>query len=183
MSKNKKRKSLARQAPLQLQPAVPKSVQQRQIRTLRIEQLSAKITSGPIPSADELLRYQSVQADFPERIVRQFERRTAMAEAQSMHRMGMETRVVKNNIAMERLGWASATTLGIVVLVGSIWLIHDGKSVAGLVGIVTSLASLLGLFVWSRRDQVQEVARKRAADMIAEGVTPDQLSLPLPTQE
>ena len=122
-----------------------------------------------------MLRYQQVQSDLPERIMQQFERRTAMAEAQSAHRMAMENRVVNNNVLMERLGWVSATTLGLLVLGGSIWLIHDGKPVAGLIGIISALSALLGLYVWSRRDQVQDVTKKRAADMLKSGVTLEEI--------
>ena len=69
------------------------------------------------------MRYRQVQADLPERIMQQFERRTERAAIQGDHRMGLENRVVNNNILMERLGWASATTFGLGVLVGSLCLI------------------------------------------------------------
>ncbi len=100
-----------------------------------------------------------------------------MAEAQSEHRMGLETSVVENNILMERLGWASATTLGLVVLVGSIGLIYVGKSVEGFAGVIVALGTLLGLYVFGRHDQVQDIAKKRATEMIKAGVTPEQLEL------
>jgi hypothetical protein len=109
--------------------------------------------------------------------MRQYERRTDMAELQAEHRMGMESQVVGNNVIMERLGWASATLLGLVAIIGSIWLIYEGRSTAGLVGVISSLVALLGLYVWSRHDQVQAIAKKRAAEMVASGVTPEQLDL------
>jgi uncharacterized membrane protein len=176
MSRKKKNK-IASRSSIPVQNPIPKSVQERQLRTLRQVQLSARMTTGPIPSAEELLRYQQVQPDLPERIMRQFERRTDMAEKQSEHRMTQEHRVIGNNILMERLGWFSATLLGLVVLGGSIWLISTGKSVEGLAGVVVSLASLLGLYIFGRKDQVQEVTKKRAADLVKQGVTPEQLNL------
>lgn len=127
-----------------------------------------------------MARYQLIQPDLPERIMRQYERRTDMAEKQSEHRMSMESDVVANNIVMERRGWLSANWLGTLVLGGSIWLIYIGKSLEGLAGVVFALAALLGLYVFARHDQIQEIAKKRAADMVRAGVTPDQLELPIP---
>jgi hypothetical protein len=124
-----------------------------------------------------MLRYQQVQPDLPERIMRQFERRSDMAERQSNHRMAMESRAVGNNILMERLGWLSATGIGGIVLVGSILLIYVGKSLVGFAGVILALATLLGLYVFGRRDQIQEVTKKRAADMLRKGTTPEQLEL------
>ena len=101
--------------------------------------------------------------------MRQFERRTAMAERQGEHRMKQEDRVIRNNILMERLGWLSATLLGFGGLLASLYLVYIGRSAGGIAGIVSSLAALVGLFVYARRDQVQEVAKKRAREMIAQG--------------
>ena len=175
---NRKKNKVARQSPPKIQ-AVPKSVQERQLRTLRAIQMSTRITSGPIPSADEMMRYQQVQRDLPERIMRQFERRTERAELQGEHRMRMENRVINNNILMERLGWGSATTFGLVVLVGSLGLVYAGKSLEGLAGVTVALATLLGLWIFSRKEQIQELTKKRAAELLRKGTTPEQLnSLP-----
>lgn len=176
MSK-KNRNKVATRPTAHVQNPIPKSVQGRQLRTLRATQLSTRITTGPIPDAEEMLRYQQVQSDLPERIMRQFERRTEMAEAQSRNRMGMENRVVDNNILMERLGWGSATTMGLVVLIGSLLLIYFGKSLVGFGGVISALAALLGLYVFARKDQIQDLAKKRAADLVKTGVTPEQLDL------
>ncbi len=106
-----------------------------------------------------------------------------MAETQSRHRIEIETTVVKNNVLMERLGWASATSLGLGTIAGSIWLIHDGHSLEGLAGVVAALGALLGLYIWARNDQVQAVTQKRAADMVLGGATPEQLGLVPPAGE
>ena len=109
--------------------------------------------------------------------MRQFERRTDMAEAQGQHRISMENKVVSSNIRMEQLGWASATVIALLVIGGSLGLIYQGKSIEGLAGIITALAVLLGLYVWARKDQVQEIAKKQAVEMLRTGATPDQLEM------
>jgi uncharacterized membrane protein len=176
---NKKRNRLARlHQQQQVQQHPPKSVQARQLRELRTTQIAARVTMGPIPSADELANYAHVQPDLPERIMRQYERRTEMAEAQARHRMAMESKVVDNNIKMERRGWGSGTGLGLFVMAGSMWLVHEGHSVAGLAGVIASLATLVGIYVWGRHDQIQNIAKKRAAEMLKTGVNPsEQLDL------
>ena len=176
MSK-KKRNKLARLQQQQPQQLPPKSVQARQLRELRMTQIAARVTMGPIPSAEELANYAQVQGDLPERIMRQYERRMAMAEAQTQHRMSMESRVVDNNIVMERRGWWSATGLGVLVLGGSLYLVYAGKSLEGLAGIIMALATLLGLYIWGRHDQVQSVTKKRAAEMLRAGTPAEQLDL------
>lgn len=180
MSNKKNRNKLPARQPSVSQTKAPKSVQERQLRVLRETQLATRITSGPIPSGDEMIRYGEAQANLPDRIMAQHEKRTAMAEAQSVHRMQMESKTLGNNIVMERLGWFSASTIGLVTIGGSLWLLHEGKSLAGLAGILMSLATLLGLYVFSRKDQVQEVAKKRAANMLKDGITPQQLDMLLP---
>jgi len=135
------------------------------------------MTAGPIPSADELMRYGQVQADLPERIMRQFELRTEMAIGQNEHRIRQEDRVVGNNILMERLGWVTSTVLGLGVLGGSMGLIYEGKSLEGFAGVILGLATLVGLFLAARQKQVQELSKKRAVDMLRGGITSDQLEL------
>ncbi len=71
MSKKNKGNRLAPQV-----QTPPNSVQTRQARVQRAAVLATRVTLGPIPSADELERYRQVQPDLPERIMRQFERRT-----------------------------------------------------------------------------------------------------------
>ena len=180
MPKKKKTRPASQPHSQSLVAQPPKSVQARQLRTLRAVQMSARFTSGPIPDAEEMARYQQVQPDLPERIMRQFERRSDMAEKQSHHRISMEDRVVANNIVMERRGWLSATGLGGLVLVGSIWLIANGKSLEGFAGVILALTTLLGLYVFARKDQVQNIAKKRAVELLQRGATPEQLDL-LPT--
>jgi hypothetical protein len=56
-------------------------------------------------------------------------------------------------------------------------LIYVGKSLEGFGGVILALGALLGLYVFARRDQVQEIAKKRAAEMLKAGATPEQLDL------
>jgi hypothetical protein len=61
----------------------------------------------------------------------------------------------------------SALILGFVVamtvIVGGTWLVHDGKSGEGLAAILTALATLVGTFIYSKREQQRDLAKKTEA--------------------
>ncbi len=54
---------------------------------------------------------------------------------------------------------------------------YVGKPLEGFARVILALAALLGLFVFARRDQIQEITKKRAADLLRKGATPEQLDL------
>lgn len=86
--------------------------------------------SGPLPPPHVLTEYNDALPDGADRIVR-------MAERQSRHRQGLETR-----------GQWFGFILALTVVVGGIVLIAVGKQVEGLVALVGSLATLTGLFIY-----------------------------------
>src|SRR4051812_4551692 len=49
---------------------------------------------GPLPHPEHLAQYKAVQADYPERLLRLYERQTDMAEVQATHRQELEKKVV-----------------------------------------------------------------------------------------
>jgi len=53
------------------------------------------------------------------------------------------------------------------VVLGGMWLVHEGKSGSGLAAILTALASLVGVFVWSKHEQQKDLAKKSEALMPA----------------
>ncbi len=67
------------------------------------------------------------------------ERQYAMAEAQTTHRIDIEKRVIKHNINLSYLGWASGFILGGGGLAAAVWLIYIGRQLGG--GATSSVAS------------------------------------------
>jgi uncharacterized membrane protein len=86
-----------------------------------------------------------------------------MAEKQSAHREYLEKRVVDGNVANQTRGSYFAFTLCVVAIIGGVWLIHSGMNVAGLVSIIGSLATLAGVFVYSKQSQKKERQEKASA--------------------
>lgn len=112
-----------------------------------------QLFSGPIPPASELLKYEQVLPGAAERIM-------SMAERQSIHRQKMEDKMLDANIKSEKRGQFFGFTIFItVMLFGFVLLIFD-KKIEGLVSILVSIASVIGLFIYSREDGKRELQKK-----------------------
>ena len=112
--------------------------------------------SGPLPPPSLLAKYSDIIPNGAERIM-------TMAERQSEHREKLEARVVNGNVASQTRGSYFAFILALVAIVGGFYLILKGKDTSGLVAIIGSLASLLGVFILSKREQKSERVEKSTA--------------------
>jgi uncharacterized membrane protein len=112
--------------------------------------------SGPLPPPDALDRYNQILPGAAERII-------AMAEDQHAHRQGLEKHVIHSNVAAQRLGTILGFIVAMTVVIGGMYLVHEGKGVEGMAAILTALASLVGVFVYSKREQQKELEKKTEA--------------------
>ena|SRR5882672_5337928 len=112
--------------------------------------------SGPLPPPEALDRYNQILPGAAERII-------VMAESQHAHRLGLEKHVIHSNVSAQRLGTILGFAVTMTVVIGGIWLIHDGKSGEGLAAVLTALAVLVGVFVYSKREQQGDLAKKTDA--------------------
>lgn len=104
----------------------------------------AQELSGPLPRAEEFSKYAAAVPDAPERIL-------VMAERAQQHRMRIEDRDSRVDAALGLLGIGFAFLLALLVLAGSMWLIADGKQVAGTILATFDLVALVTSFVLGRR--------------------------------
>jgi uncharacterized membrane protein len=116
--------------------------------------------SGPLPHPSLLAKYNEVVPNGAERII-------AMAESQSLHRQAIEARVVNSNTKSQERGGLYAFILCLVALLGGFGRIAFGKSVDGLVAIITALASLAGVFVFGSAPTSQRASRKTESAHVA----------------
>ena len=86
-----------------------------------------------------------------------------MAERQSAHRESLESQVVAGNVKSQARGSLYAFIICMVTVIGGFVLIGLGKSVIGVSAIIASLASLAGVFIFSKREQRKERAEKQGA--------------------
>lgn len=129
------------------------------VRNLRVgKQTRAEFQaySGPLPHPDHFAAYELAVPGSGSRIL-------AMAEKQSAHRQQLENTHLHGTLSAQKWGIVAATIIVLGISAGAIWLIHEGKSVEGLVALLGGIASLAGIFVYSSRRQVQDQAKKRAA--------------------
>lgn len=116
-------------------------------------EIQAAVFSGPLPHPSALEQYNALIPQGAERIM-------AMAERQSAHRESLEALALRANIARETRGAYFAFVLAVITISGGIFLIHEGKSTSGLVAVIASLGTLLGVFIYSKYEQRRERERK-----------------------
>ncbi|MBU1701432.1 MAG: DUF2335 domain-containing protein [Candidatus Eisenbacteria bacterium] len=115
---------------------------------------TGKHFTGPIPPPEMLADYEKLLPGAADRIL-------GMAEEQSRHRRGLESSVVTSNNQLAKWGQRMGFFLALVVFSGSLVLLYQGKSTTGLATLITTLGSLVTVFVVGKRKQTQELDRKR----------------------
>lgn len=109
-------------------------------------QVSAQHYSGPIPAPEILAKFESILPGATERIFKHY-------EDQVKHRIETETSIVQGQLKLEKTGQWMAFILAILVLLVSVLLILKGLPVGGLVGILSTLAALVGVFIYNKKTE------------------------------
>jgi len=128
-------------------------LEQRPLPQLSVEERHSIKYQAPLPPPAMLEHYERVLPGSADRILR-------MAEQQSAHRQDLEARKLRSDIRNESMGQILAFTLALVGLLGGLFLAYEGKSLAGLTTFITTLVSLLGLFIYGRKSQEKERAER-----------------------
>lgn len=89
------------------------------------------------------------------------ERILKMAEDQAHHRQDLERSVVQAKIGTERRGQWFGFLLGLVGIAGGVYLVRSGQSITGFGVFLTSLGTLVGVFLYGQRKQAKELEGKR----------------------
>ena len=117
--------------------------------TVSQTQLSATYTYGPIPDAEQLAKYDDVSPGAASRII-------SMAEKQSEHRQAIEKMVVKSNARNSTLGVVAAFILGVLTIVGGVFLAYNGSELTGAILGSTGLVGLATVFIYGTRSSRRE---------------------------
>jgi uncharacterized membrane protein len=127
-------------------------------RVEAIVQLAASYWSwkGPLPPPQLLARYNDAFPDCAERIV-------AMAEGQSQHRQDLERQVVKSDISLRKWGQVCGFVIAMTVIIGGLLVIDRGAELTGFGSVLLGVAGLVGLFLYSRRQEQRDLQEKQAA--------------------
>ena len=112
-----------------------------------------EITSGPLPSAHELVQYEQATSGAADRIIK-------MAENQSAHRQEIEKKVISANTRDSKLGVIFAFTLGMSTLVCGTIVILSGYEWPGTLIGSSGLIGLTSVFIYGTRSSRKERANK-----------------------
>ena len=110
--------------------------------------------SGPLPPPEILEHFDRIVPGGAERIFAQF-------ESQSARRQKIEVRVINSNTFVQIFGAVSALILGTIAIGGGLYLVHEGKSLGGFGAFFAGLASLVGVYIYGKKSQVDERKAKR----------------------
>ena len=155
-----KRKNRNRQSASRLPATTGRAPRPDQLRIgneqLQVSVQTTKTHTGPLPTPEDLARYEQIHAGIAERIVRMAEIPLELAVDQHNHRVAIEKQVITSDI---RRSWAGMIIGGIVSLtavVGGIILVAADKPAPGITAILTPIAAIAGIFVHSDRERRKE---------------------------
>jgi len=108
---------------------------------------------GPIPDAAQLEKYEQICPGAADRII-------SMAESQAHHRQMLESMAVKSNAKNSTLGVIFAFVIGMLTIIGGVFLAYSGLEWPGAIIGSTGLIGLVSVFIYGTRSSRQERAKK-----------------------
>lgn len=175
MSRRRNRRHNPRQTPASLQPAnqqaLPKPTLPSEIDKavrLQVQELLAvrsELFSGPLPHPDHLEAYERIMPGAAERIFQAF-------GEEAGHRHAMESKVVDSSTRLESRGQIFGFVIGMTALIGGIGLMALDKSLTGAATSLSALVTLVGVFVWSKRQKSRELSEKANPLTLGAELTP-----------
>lgn len=110
--------------------------------------------SGPLPLPQHLEKYEDVCPGAADRII-------AMAEGQAKHRQEMESTVIQANGRNSTLGVLIGGMVAVLAIVYGAHIIESGYEISGYVTMFVPLATLVGIFIYGKRENRKELIEKQ----------------------
>lgn len=124
-------------------------------------------SASPLPDPAVLRGLEDIQQGTMDRLL-------TMAERQQAHRHSLESKNLGADVNRAYLGVASALVISLVCVVGGFIVINNGHDSAGTVVVGTSLASLVGVFIYGT------LARRAERQQKTERIVPAHPGIQLP---
>ena len=129
---------------------------------------------GPLPPPQTLAQYEAILPGSAERLM-------TMAESQAEHRHKVEMTVVttaQSSISQESrrayLGLTCAALIAIVLILCGTFLVYNGHDWAGTTMIVSTIASVVGVFVYGTQTRRSErLESMRSSELVPEHTEED----------
>ena len=135
---------------------MPENNPQTKIPTTQLKLQQVEISSGPIPPPQILQQYNNIVPNAAERLIR-------MAEKQSDHRIGLETKVVDSNIVKSYMGMIFAAIIAIYGLYIAKEIAINGNPWAAGIIAALDLGGLISVAVYNVLVQKKERDHRRAS--------------------
>lgn len=126
---------------------------QRQPTAFQGSLFQATYRSGPMPDSAELREYEAIVPGIAQSLL-------DLNIAQSQHRQKLEARVVNHGIAKSYIGQGSALAIALLTVWRSTEALLQGQDVAGIVGVLIALGSLLAVFLVGKGEQKKELDKR-----------------------
>ena len=110
----------------------------------RVEAVELTAFSGPLPHPEILQQYEAIHPGAAKQIFDDFLQESA-------HRRRLESRVVNAETFGDITGAISSALIGLLGVGGGLWLLHEGRSLAGLSSVIATLGSLLSVYIYQQR--------------------------------
>ncbi|HSU13004.1 DUF2335 domain-containing protein [Longimicrobium sp.] len=120
-----------------------------------ITQQSFELRKGPIPDADELVRYGHAHPEAPEIILDEFTRQAAHRRKLERRDQSLDRRALEASITSERMGVICALLIALVGFGCATFLVTTGHGVEGTVIFGLDVGALVSAFILGRPRAVQ----------------------------
>jgi uncharacterized membrane protein len=125
-------------------------------RTPHSEEVRLSFHNGPLPSPEQIERYEQVLPGAAEIIFRNF-------ESQVEHRQNLEKKVIEANVRAQAIAPFLGTFLAALVIVGGFWVVIAKGDATGYAAILGAGAGLVGTALYVRKAQTKERLEKEKA--------------------
>lgn len=147
-----------------------------------VVQAEGRWITVPLPSADELSRYEDVSPGAAERLLLIHKRQISLLEHQVHHRSDLERRVIFGDVARSYVGLG----LGFVICLAGVYYSYrlglHGHDVLAATTFVTEIAAMTGIFVYGsssrraeRSHRIQSLLQEQHHHEDGEQVAPPRL--------
>lgn len=126
------------------QPQIRPQNVSHQVQATNVLSIQGEIHTGPIPAPGEIGEYERILPGSADRIIK-------MAEKEQAHRHQLQLRSQRHRLGITFIGQLFAFLMGISGIAGGVYLVKSDKPITGFGVFFTSLATLMGVFFYSRR--------------------------------
>jgi len=135
--------------------SLPKDIRPKVLTLVKqVVSVKSRIVSGPLPSSEELAKYEQIAPGAANRLL-------TLVEQQSAHRISIETYVIRNQQIQSYVGQILGFLVAIAFLIGAVYTVIHGNAISGTIIGSLDLIGLVTVFVLGRSSQRRNLDNKQ----------------------